>query len=680
MGEKMESKNKEEKELVFIQKFIQNHPKFQKTYDNTKLFLKRKSSESGEAIKEGMSKSWFFTRENIVPYFAPLAFVFLFAYFVFIFPFVKLFSWLYKTLLPPKVRTFIKKISFIIVAGFFTFVSMIGEILLVIYDILVPTGLRELVPLLQLYRKYVIVVANILSGEKSKEIMEVSEELNELMLKEQKMIKNYPIRRGVGEVINLAVTPLVFIAIPTLIVRIFRIGYATIFFSFDTLNTIGPLGSPNYLKYFDLLSLIENLTGLGPIYSVALFGTGLLLASWIATIFGPIYAVFHSCSTTLMRFGGYRWASIYQRLEDFFSLPYHAAKSSFSFFDAPPISAETYKDFKLEIVEEVDTIKNKVQDLLVQDTIKVPVRSKEMLEDLLNKAELTLNEIDISRIEQDTARTFALLIWSQEASLVPWAANEAKIQFAKKNDMSIDEVRKSFNIILKKIDEGYLTEDLFSSVLITGALKGIGVQQTKYKQLLDDIEYNKLAISLALGARQYLIDEFTKKPWYQKLGKKILITLIAPIMPLGVIIIALYNYFRHVFVSTLQALVALASTKVGRFIASRFKEIRNTIITTFNNVSSKGKNFSFKEDLNIDFNKYLKLFGKFLIRVILLVPILLYTLYKAIKRFIIRTLKKRSEEEKMKRMFEKELATASLVAMYQEIYDKLLISDLLITD
>jgi len=303
-----------------------------------------------------------------------------------------------------------------------------------------------------------------------------------------------------------------------------------------------------------------------------------------------------------------------------------------------------------------------------------------MLEDLLGKAELTLNELDISRIEQETARTFALLIWSKEASIFPWISNEAKSTFAKQNDMSVEEVGKAFSLILKKIDEGYLTDDLFSSVLITGALKGINDQQKKYKQLLDDIEYNKLAISLALGARQYLKDQFAKKPWYKKIGKKILISLIAPFMPLAVIILAFYNYFKHIILSTLKAIIALGTTRVGRFISRRFLEIRDTIITTFDTVSSMGKEFSFKEDLNIDFNKALKITGKIIFRLIFFVPVLLYSLYKTIRRLFYRIFKRRSEEEGMRRRFERELAKASLVAMYQEIYDKMLISDLLITD
>ena len=673
----MSEENKEE--MSSFQKFLLKHPKLQKSYENTESYIKRKGDESGDAIKSGMNKSWNFTKEYIIPYFAPLAFIFLLFYFSFIYPFVAFFRWFYKTFLPPKIRGATYKIFLIVVASLLTFVSMIGRVLLVIYDIFVPPGLRELVPVLHLWRNYILVASNILAGEKSKEIMEISDELSELMLKEQKMMKNYPIRRGVGEVINLAVTPLVFIAIPTLIVRIFKIGYATLFFTFNQLNTLGPLGPPNYLRYFDLLRLIEDFTGLSPIYTISLFGTGLLLVSWIATIFGPIYAVFHSSSNILMRYGGYRWANIYRSLENIFSLPYHAAKSSFSFFDAPPISAETYEDFRLEIVEEVDTIRNKVQTLLTIDADKIPVRSKEMLEDLCNEAELTLNEIDISKIERQTARTFALLIWSKEASIFPWISNEAIIKFAKKNDMKVSEARKAFQLILNKIDEGYLTDDLFSSVLITGSLKGIGAQQKKYKQLLDDIEYNKLAISLALGARQYIKDEFAKKSWYKKAGKKILITLVAPLLPIGVILLSLFNYVRHIILSTFRAIGALGSARVGKFSSRRFTEIRDTIISTFDNVTTRGKNFSFKEDLNIDFNKAFKNFWKFLIRLIFLPVILVISLFKAIKNNINRILNRQSEEEKMKRLFEKELATESLVAMYQEIYDKMLISDLLIT-
>ena len=675
----MEEEEHQELRLSSFQKFLHEHPKLQKSYENTRRFLKRKGDESGEALREGMNKSWHFTKEYIIPYFAPLAFIFLLFYFIFIYPFVASFRWIYKTFFPPKVRKGIYKVFLVIVASLLTFVSMIGRILLVIYDIIVPASLRELVPVLHLWRKYVLLASNILAGEKSKEIMEVSEELQEIMLKEQKMMKNYPIRRGVGEVINLAVTPLVFIAIPTLIVRIFRIGYAKIFFSFAQLNSLGPLGPPNLLRYLDLLSLIDRATGLAPIYTISLFGTGLLLVSWVATIFGPIYAVFHRSSTILMRYGGYRWANIYRSLENIFSIPYHAAKSSFGFFDAPPISAETYKDFRLEIVEEVESIRRKVQTLLVMDARKVPVRTKEMLENLCKEAEVTLNEIDISKIEQQTARTFALLIWSKEDSIFPWISNEAKIQFAKNNDMSVNEVRKSFSIILRKIDEGYLTDDLFSSVLITGALKGIGEQQKKYKQLLDDIEYNKLAISLALGARQYLKDQFTKIAWYKKVGKKILITFIAPFLPIGVIVLTLFNYAKHIVLSTFRAIGDLGTARVGKFISSRFKEIRGTIMSTFENVTLRGKNFSFKEDLNIDFNKTTKAFGKFLVKVLFLPFTLLISLYRTLKGIVNRVLNRQSEEEKRKRLFEKELATASLVAMYQEIYDKMLISDLLIT-
>ncbi|MCG3222988.1 MAG: hypothetical protein H7647_00870, partial [Candidatus Heimdallarchaeota archaeon] len=379
----------------------------------------------------------------------------------------------------------VMKIALGLLASLFTLISALGRLLLTLFDILVPRGLRELVPLLQMYRKYFVTASGFLAGKKSKEILEVSKELEAIRVRESKMIKNYPIRRGLGEVINLAVTPIVFFLIPTAIW-----GEDLLVLLGDFVEqTAHQMGFMNVQA--DTVSVI----------SLLLFGTGLLMASWIATIFGPTYALFHQCSLNMMRMGAYRWAAFYQDIENFFSLPYFLAKSSFSFFDAPPISTETYEDFKLEIMGELDEMKDRVQDLLALDNKFVPERSKKQLESLLNKAEIPLNKLDISTIKSDTARTFALLIWSQESSIFPWRKDEALESFAKDNNMSEREAKESLKLILKKIEEGYLSHDLFSSVMITGALKGIAQQEEKYDQIISDVEYNKLAIALALGAQ-----------------------------------------------------------------------------------------------------------------------------------------------------------------------------------
>ncbi|MCE7746852.1 MAG: hypothetical protein GPJ51_00520, partial [Candidatus Heimdallarchaeota archaeon] len=411
---------------------------------------------------------WIFLNEYVFHYYTPIGFLLLFEYYIFIWPILKFLKIFFYIIYPPRLRRYsvkrlktfwqtlhikvfpvLMKISFIILAVFFTLVTALGKLSLILFDIIVPRGLRELVPLLQMYRKYALTVANFLSGKKFKEIIEVSQELDEIVLKERQMIKAYPIRRGVGEVINVAIgTPIIIIVIPAAIGRIYGI------------------------EGLDLIQVFQDYIGIKPFWTITLFGTGLLVVSWVATIFGPIYALFHECNVYLMKWGAYRWANIYRTLENFFSLPYHAAKSSFSFFDAPPVSTETMVEFRLEIMEEVDSMKEKVQQLLSLDPRNVPERSKNNLEKLLNEAELSLNELDISKITKQTGRTFALLIWSKESSIFPWLRQEAKARFAKKNNMSRKEVEKAFKVIFTKIEEGYISYDLFSSVLITGALKG----------------------------------------------------------------------------------------------------------------------------------------------------------------------------------------------------------------
>ncbi len=544
-------------------------------------------------------------------------------------------------------------ISFI--AGFFTLVSIIGRFGLILFDIFFPRSLRELVPVLQMYRKYALTASNLFAGKKSKEIVEVAQELDELVLREQRMIKAYPLRRGFGEVINLAVTPIVFIGIPTAIGRIYGI------------------------EYIDLLGLIKDATGLPEFWTISLFGTGLLLASWLATIFGPIYSLFHESSSIMMKYKGYRWAAIYQGLENLFSIPYHVAKSSFTLFDSPPISTETFQDFKLEIVDELDTMKKRVQSLIALDSQYVPERSKERLEHLLNQAELPLSDLDISEIKEETARTFALLIWEKESSIFPWKRGRASEKFAKNYNMNEKEAKKSFELIIKKLEEEFLSYDLYSSVVITGALKGIAKQEKKYKQLMSDIEYNKLAISLALGAQQYIKDKYSPIPWYKKFSRNLFTSLIAPFVPSVVLIQAIISYFIHVFVTIFKTIFSFRILKIGRFVSQRFGEISNTFSTTYISVKKRGKELNLKQDFGLDLKKLSIRAGKVLLKLILFIPLLLWSFFKSIYNIIKRIWTRVSEEEKMKRDFERELATESLVSMYQEIYEKMLLSDLLVS-
>ncbi|UJG44147.1 MAG: hypothetical protein K9W46_02950 [Candidatus Heimdallarchaeum endolithica] len=529
---------------------------------------------------------------------------------------------------------------------FFAIISLIGSFILLIYDIFVPRTLRELVPILNMFRKYILVAAELFSGKKSKEVAKVVSELEEIKMREEKMMKNYPIRRGIGEAINLGLHPVIIFAIPTAI------------------------WGKNLHQLFEGWGIPVSL-------GILLFGTGLLCISWIATIFGPIYALFHECSIFMLKRGSYRWAEFFQDLENLFALPYYTARSSFSILDAPPISAETLEEFKLDIMDDVGEIKSRIADILSLDATQVPERSKQMLQELLIETQQSLGSIDISEIKEVTARQFALLIWNKEGSMFPWRRNEALEEFAEKNNMSVKEAKKTIQLIVKKALEGYTSKDLYFSIMISGALKGIAELEEKYKQFMSDIEYTSTALSLSLGAQQYILDRFTEKLFYKKLLKVIADFFIALFLPYVMLLIVIFRYFKHVVTQTIKNIISIKDLKKKRIFRNKVKEIKETLSSSYYSIGDK--KFSLKDAFDIDFGEFFKKLGKVIVKIILLVPLLFWSFLKAIYIRIQKLLRRRTEEEKSKRKFEKELATKTLVAMYDELYEKIVLSNLYYT-
>jgi len=541
------------------------------------------------------------------------------------------------------------KISFNILSVLFTIVSLVAKFILVFFDIFIPQALREYVPFLNMIRQTTLSVSELFAGKKSKEIMEVSKELDELVINQQKVKKAYPLRRGIGQAISMGISPILIILVPTII-----------------------CGE-------SLILIIQGWFPVLPrIVIILMIGTIMLLLSFISTVFGPIYVIFHESSKYLLRLGAYRWAAIYQDLENFFSLPYHAARSSFTIFDAPPISSETFEEFKIELLEEASAIKEKVQGLLAMDVKEVPDRSKEMLENLLRKAEIPLKKLDLTKITQKTSRTFALLIWSKESSILPWRREEALEKFALNNILTEEKAEFALQEIVFKVKNEEIDEYILKVLMINGALKGIAKQEEKYKQILTDIEYNKLAISLALGAQQYLLDTFKYLPVWLQIIKNIGVSLLAVLIPFFLVIIAILLYIKHVIFTLVKTIFSKKTLKIPRLIRKRFREINTTFIDTYFSVVEKGKKFNLKNDMDIDFVKFFKGVGKVLIKLILFIPLLLWSFLKSVYKRIYKLWERRKPENQLKRMFEKEIATESLISMYQEIYDKFIVSDVVL--
>jgi hypothetical protein len=542
------------------------------------------------------------------------------------------------------------RFSFNFLSVIFTILSIIAKFILVLFDIFIPQALREYVPFLNMLRQTTLSISELFAGKKSKEVIEVSKELDNLVINQQKLKKAYPLRRGIGQAISMGISPILIILVPTII-----------------------WGE----------SLIIIIQGWFPVLpKIVIFliiGTIMLLLSFISTIFGPVYVIFHESSKYMLRMGAYRWAGIYQDLENFFSLPYYAARSSFTFFDAPPISSETFEEFKIELLEEAETIKEKVQGLLAMDIKEVPDRSKEMLEKLLKKAEIPLRKLDLTKITQKTSRTFALLIWSKESSILPWRREEALERFALNNKLSDEKAEQTLREIVLKVKNEEIDEYILKVLMINGALKGIAKQETKYKQIMTDLEYNKLAISLALGAQQYLVDTFKTLPRWLRIFKDLGVSFFAILMPYFLVIFAILLYIKHIILTSVKTVFSKKILKIPRLIRKRFHEINTIFIDTYFSVVEKGKKFNLKKDMDVDFGKFFLKVGKILLKIILFVPLLFWSFLKSVYKRIYKLWERRKPENKLKRMFEKEIATESLVSMYQEIYEKFVISDVVLS-
>jgi hypothetical protein len=571
------------------------------------------------------------------------------------------------------------RISVSLLSGLFTAVFVGAKLFLIIFDFIIPKSLREYVPFFAMIRKSTTAASEMFAGKKSKEVVEVKEELEEIELKGQKVKKAYPLRRTIGQAVSMGISPILLAVIPTAI-----------------------WGE----KLVDIFT--AKWPQIPPIVIGLALGTFMLVISWIATVFGPLYVVFHNTSKIFMRFGAYRWAAFYQDLENLFSLPYLAAKSSFNFFDAPPISSETFEEYKLDLKDELVTIKDKVEGLLALDADNVPDRSKEMLEELLRKVEIPLDKFDLTKLTEQTARSFALLIWSKESSFFYWRRREAFEKFQHTNKLSDDDVQVALNSIIQRIRSGEITDMLYKSVIVTGALKGVSSQEEKYKQTMSDIEYQKLSLSLALGAQQYITDTFRPTNKYKRIFKQIGFFFMAIIIPFMIIIYSILLYVKHLifylykiflanpikrYIKTLEELdavkyVGYASIPIiapflmiweikfiAQIIGKRFREIKAIFTETYFNLKKKGMKPNIRKEHDIDFRRFFMRVGKAFLKIILLPAVLFWSFLKSIYRRLVSLYERRKPENKEKRLFEKEVATETLVSIYQELYDKFVRAD-----
>ncbi len=530
-------------------------------------------------------------------------------------------------------------------------VVLFAKTLFIINEMLIPRGLRELVPHLNLWRKYFVYTSNLFSTPQQFEIIKLEEEIDEVIIKEERINKAYPIQRGVGETYDHLLIVIVIIWISIEVIQ----SKAT---SFDGV----------IVGFLDKYGL-EDVNPIVIAIFAIIFSTVMGILSSVAMIFGPVYAIFHRSSLRMVKLGSYRWSSFYQKLEDLFALPYIASKASFSFFDSPPISQETFEDFSIDLYGDLDNIRKRITNILNLAPTALSERIKTLYLQFVSSD--FKDRIDMSLIEDPLARAFSLEIWQKENSIFPWLNNPGLKLFANRKDMTKQEAKQTLQFVTNKLQDKFVSRHFYSSILITGALKGIMQAEQTSGHELSDLDYNQIAYSLALGAQRYILDHFSKRSFFKRWILRIRNFGIGLFVPFYELITILISYVKHVSTHNKSIFSKNWTQRVKYFFNTRFKEIqqrlRDRYVHAEREIDDESKQIA---------RETFKMVGKsflFIAKVVLALPLSLYYITKTFYTLIALIWRKRKPEERKKKAFEKEVAKESLYCMYDEIYSKFIL-------
>ncbi|MHA1205598.1 MAG: hypothetical protein ACTSSL_11805 [Candidatus Heimdallarchaeaceae archaeon] len=527
----------------------------------------------------------------------------------------------------------------IIVVSLLFPIVVLSKILLIISYIFIPRSITELVPALNIQRKYLLYLSTILASKEKKELANVQETVDDILLKQEKIRDAYPIQRSVGELFDKFSTFSLFVLLPLFVWK---------------------------------QPFLEKFSYIHPLILILVFSTVQGMLSAITASFGPFFKLFHKMSMIMLKYKAYRAAYYYQKLEDIFALPFLASRSSYRFIDAPPISKETYEDFKIDLHQDVDAIKRRVMDFLNIYGANMSKETQELFNQYLSK--IDQERLDMHKIEDSIARAFALLIWKRQSSFFPWKKNPAIKQFAKNNNLTYKEAKKALSFIANKLKDKFVSDEFYNSILLTGSLRGIYELEKKYNIDLSDNVFSQIAFSLALGGQRYILDFFTENPWYVKILIFLRNTIIFLLGPVLAIVEIFIDYIKHIKSETQFFLSKTQKNFLKIYVKTRFKEMKREFIKKLTKKESKDNE---KLQIQNDKKGIIALINilKLLVQIVLALPLSLYYIGRAlISIFRLNWLKKKTDEEITTREFEKELATSALASMYQEIYDKLVLN------
>jgi hypothetical protein len=516
----------------------------------------------------------------------------------------------------------------------FTLVTFTASVV-VLFKAFAPKRLQEIIPLLEVTIRLWTQISLLFSDPERLAAEKAIAELEGIGDQVDEVVRGYAIRKGVGQSVDNAIS-----------------GFALV-----------ALGVGAWIAQSD-----------NPLLFFYLFGTATMALSTFAGVFGPPYALFQLSKSYCLGNGNYRAATFYKQLEAIFALPFISATLGFLILDVPPVDKDTLEDFKDEVGESIYEAREKLTSLLGGNKGLMTKKTSRLIGELMSKNEQTLASLDFRNIREEKAREFALEYYQKEFSIFPWQRKKVAKEFAQMHNFTLEEAENTLRLISFKITAGQEDEDLVNNIMVTGALKGMIMLESNYKETYADLELGQISTGLAFGARQFLKDHYLIRSREERIkGMFYNIFLFIVAVP-WIFAKSFVQYSTMFFDYWVKLMIANRDTNIMKSLVARYLEVNRELQKIPGQLRNK---FFPKKDPNerveeIEKEPKTLRFKRIIIRVgrgfIEFVILPFKVIVKVINMIV---LKIQGKNIDVRNQMAAELGHAALLSMYNELYVRL---------
>lgn len=516
-------------------------------------------------------------------------------------------------------------------------VALSAQFIVFMIDLIFPPKVQELMPYIDALKMLFVNIANTMSDPARLQTELALQSLGNLTGAVEDISEGYALRKSLGQGIDLGLTFIVFVLLG---------GFA----------------------------ILEERLGLSRQVIVIFFASlGLALATF-SGIFGPFYGLAEAAKEFSLKHGNYRGAAFYKSIEQLFAIPFMAASAGFLFLDLPPVDGDTLDEFKKEMQEQISDLTDNINSLLGKNASAVPRKTRKMIAAMMNDTEDNLAKLDFRDMRKETARQFALSYYQHEFSWRPWKRKTAVKEFSNNNYFDYETGEDTLKLIGYKIEAGQMDDDMVNNVMITASLRGIIMMEEKFQNMLSSVELGQTCTGLAFGARQFLEDHYVVRSRQGKILDLLRnLTLGIFAVPI-VLVISLKSYANRIFDIIGDS---FWNQQIIELTSIRYIEITSTLkgIPAKIRKTRQKKPKSKEEKQEVKKKRQWKIRRKLTVTMYKIAEVFWFPfkILIGLGRFVYTKL--RPSEASPRDQFEEAVAHAALVAMYGELYNKLVKQD-----